>query len=59
MLGEFHGQRRLAGCSPWGRGHTHTHTHTCSKLGEQMECISLKELVSNCLGLDLCHLVAC
>ena len=32
---EFHGQRSLTGCSPWGRkesdkteSHTHTHTHT-------------------------------
>ena len=40
MLGEFHGQRSLAGCSPWGW----THTHTCSKLGKEMECSSLKEL---------------
>ena len=41
LLGEFHGQRNLAGCSPWGckesdtteqltgpRLYMHTHTHT-------------------------------
>ena len=38
MPAESHGQRTLAGCSPWGRkesdtteqarAHTHTHTHT-------------------------------
>ena len=35
FLGEFHGQRSLVGCSPWGckesdttESHTHTHTHT-------------------------------
>ena len=39
FLGEFHGQRSLVGCSPWGckesdtteslsLTHTHTHTHT-------------------------------
>ena len=40
LPGEFHGQRKLMGYSPWGRKeldmteplthtHTHTHTHTC------------------------------
>ena len=37
LPGEFHGQRSLVGCSPWGHKesdtseqltHTHTHTHT-------------------------------
>ena len=34
LPGKFHGQRSLAGYSPWGRrvrterAHTHTHTHT-------------------------------
>ena len=38
LPGEFHGQRSLVGCSPWGHkeldtlsnslSHTHTHTHT-------------------------------
>ena len=35
LLGEFHGQRSLAECIPWGQresdpteGLTHTHTHT-------------------------------
>ena len=28
MPGKFHGQRSLAGYSPWGRGQTHTE-HTC------------------------------
>ena len=37
LPGEFHGQKSLAGCSPWGHKesdmteqltHTHTHTHT-------------------------------
>ena len=40
LPGEFHGQRNLAGYSPWGRKesdkteqliHTHTHTHTYIK----------------------------
>jgi len=44
LAGKFHGQRSLAGCSPWGceesdmiertcaRTHTHTHTHTTFSL---------------------------
>ena len=44
LFGEFHGQRNLAGYSPWGHKesdttkqlsahtHTHTHTHTSSKV---------------------------
>ena len=37
LPGEFHGQKSLVGCSPWGHKesdtaeqltHTHTHTHT-------------------------------
>ena len=43
LPGEFHGQRNLAGYSPWGRKesdmterltytHTHTHTHTLPPL---------------------------
>ena len=43
LLGKFHGQRRLAGYSPWGRrfghdwvhiSHTHTHTHTARRRPE-------------------------
>ena len=39
LPGEFHGQRSLMGCSPWGHKesdqterltHTHTHTHTAA-----------------------------
>ena len=45
FLGEFHGQRSLVGCSPWGckesdttesLSHTHTHTHTPALLELQL-----------------------
>ena len=46
LPGEFHGQRSLASCSPWGckesdmteqLTHTHTHTHTHTRLGTAQE----------------------
>ena len=45
LPGRFHGQRSLAGYSPWGckesdttelLTHTHTHTHTCARAHTQM-----------------------
>ena len=61
LLGKSHGQRSLAGYSPWGCGetrlctwaHTHTHTHTCiycflffhSSLDERLGCFHLLTIV--------------
>ena len=41
--GQFHGQRSLVDCSPWGQKelalteHTHTHTHTVNPDGNTMQ----------------------
>ena len=62
LPGKFHGQRSLAGCSPWGqkeldtteRTHTHTHTHTLSLASVchgiilfEQELASFKEIFAN------------
>ena len=50
LPGEFHGQRRLEGYSPWGcklsdtaeqLTHTHTHTHTHTQSYNQDSILSL------------------
>ena len=47
MPGKFHGQRSLAGCSPWGHIESditkHTHTHLLLKLSGYKECNLMSE----------------
>ena len=48
LPGKPHGQRSLAGCSPWDRKeldttentHTHTHTHTHTRLNQGEQSMS-------------------
>jgi len=62
LPGEFHGQRILAGYSPWGRKesdmteqltlsfiytHTHTHTHIDTHTKKILSCN--KSIIFNCL----------
>ena len=41
LTGKFHGQRSLAGCSPWGLKESDMGMHVCSK---QMYCLSGKKI---------------
>ena len=36
LLGKFHGQKNLVGCSPWGRKESDMTEHTLSAEGEKM-----------------------
>ena len=36
MLGKFHGQKNLVGCSPWGHKESDIIEHTLSTEGERM-----------------------
>ena len=58
LPGEFHGQRSLAGCSPWGckelgmteqLTHTHTHTHTHIYIHTQDHCETSRKILNNFL----------
>ena len=56
LPGEFHGQRSLAGYSPWGHKesdtteqHTHTHTHTRSNENIYLAFIFCQALLNFCV----------
>ena len=45
MLGKFHGQNNLVGCSPWGHKESDIIEHTLSTEGERMVGIYREKLM--------------
>ena len=41
LPGKFHGQRSLAGCSPWGRKELDTTEHVCEHIPHQFSSVQL------------------